>query len=131
VAIHKECSAGFSHANIIDAPWAARSGEQNSAVHLQLGINASWQMWRRRLYLLRGARIQFSAALRRRAGHGPYFICRLMRRRPLLIKISYENLSGLLLYCAGNLVTGQNFNAARRVAELVIEEQSFGVRVTP
>lgn len=32
---------------------------------------------------------------------------------------------------SGNLVTGQNFNAARRVAELVIEEQSFGVRVTP
>lgn len=51
-----------------------------------------------------------------------------MRRRPLLINISYENLSG---YCAGNLVTGQNFNAARRVAELVIEEQTFGVRVTP
>jgi len=26
---------------------------------------------------------------------------------------------------------GHNFHAARRIAELVIEEQSFGVRVKP
>lgn len=33
--------------------------------------------------------------------------------------------------CAGQLVTGQNANAAKRVAELVVEAETFGVRVTP
>ena len=35
------------------------------------------------------------------------------------------------MHSAGRLVTGQNFNAAKKVAELVVEEETCGVRVTP
>ena len=107
----KKRGAVYSHADTLDAPWAVRSGDNlRAAALLPVCQRASqWLVLQMCLFC-------------------EYDGNKLWQH---LAAYAHDVLSTDCVQCAGRLVTGQNFNAAKKVAELVVEAETFGVRVTP